>query len=340
MDHRMATLCFEILLLFITLHTAHTGMKMQVPKRLQSWNVDYPKYQPINYSWPCETLTNCDSENRFSLKFNVMDGPIDRRRAKGRCGRKKIELKNGYPLNPEGRTGVRGRGAEKDKHVECLTRKNDGSGSAHIFSVWFDNFTEGFRKIEVLEDGKNLLLRRNVSSKKVEKVLNRLQKYSFQLFSGNAPFHGNTDNAWLETHAYAVFCTKSSIFCEQGINYDKYGWKMVRQNETTVIGRSLLVSLNASTEGRNESNYEVFSCKPKGTKGIIQTAIGAFLLPPSLLATGFTSYLLAGLGVIPSVLPFLGLGLATAVVFLVTACVLLGVGLTKVRDNNKLSKYI
>ncbi|KFD54620.1 hypothetical protein M513_04565 [Trichuris suis] len=240
-----------------------------------------------------------------------MDGPIDRRRAKGRCGRKKIELKNGYPLNPEGRTGV-----------------------------WFDNFTEGFRKIEVLEDGMILLLRRNVSSKKVEKVLNRLQKYSFQLFSGNAPFHGNTDNAWLETHAYAVFCTKSSIFCEQGINYDKYGWKIVRQNETRVIGRSLLVSLNASTEGRNESNYEVFSCKPKGTKGMVQTALGAILFPPSLFATGFTSYFMAALGVIPSVLPLLGLGLATAVLFLVTACVLLGVGLTKVRDNNKLSKFI
>ncbi|KFD69229.1 hypothetical protein M514_18598 [Trichuris suis] len=86
-----------------------------------------------------------------------MDGPIDRRRAKGRCGRKKIELKNGYPLNPEGRTGV-----------------------------WFDNFTEGFRKIEVLEDGMILLLRRNVSSKKVEKVLNRLQKYSFQITLGTA----------------------------------------------------------------------------------------------------------------------------------------------------------
>ncbi|XP_054168495.1 ADP-ribose pyrophosphatase, mitochondrial-like [Oppia nitens] len=76
----------------------------RVPKDKTCWSVDWPQYAPTAYeidltdkSWADPSIGNAS----FQPKWNQMDGRIDRR-----SHQNIYVIKDGFPLNPLGRTGV------------------------------------------------------------------------------------------------------------------------------------------------------------------------------------------------------------------------------------------
>lgn len=83
--------------------------RLTVPDELVSWDREWLDYNPPNYTskgvfnkpWADPDLTDLD----FKPKWNEQDGPVNRVSYTS-C----YKIENGYPLNPIGRTGLRGRG--------------------------------------------------------------------------------------------------------------------------------------------------------------------------------------------------------------------------------------
>ncbi|KAG8544648.1 hypothetical protein GDO81_022125 [Engystomops pustulosus] len=81
-----------------------------VPQDKVSWSVDWPEYQPVEYTAPSVLAQPpwADPPHRregFDPKYNALDGPVQRTSHQGT-----YEVIDGSPRNPSGRTGVIGRG--------------------------------------------------------------------------------------------------------------------------------------------------------------------------------------------------------------------------------------
>lgn len=83
--------------------------RFEVPKHAVPWHVPFPKYQPPEFTsqhLPSEPYADPDIHNpSFKPKWNSVDGPTDRTSYE-----QSYRILNGYPLNPRGRTGIKGRG--------------------------------------------------------------------------------------------------------------------------------------------------------------------------------------------------------------------------------------
>lgn len=80
--------------------------RFPVPEDKIDWKTDFHGYNPVHYESP--TLQGkpwADPTSSQGLKFNSLDGKQDRRSHSGH-----YELFEGYPRNPYGRTGIKGRG--------------------------------------------------------------------------------------------------------------------------------------------------------------------------------------------------------------------------------------
>ncbi|CAG0907534.1 unnamed protein product, partial [Cyprideis torosa] len=87
-------------------------VRLEIPDDRVSWSVPWPDYNPPFYT-DASLLASLSPGSpdpeiggpiaRFA--FNVVDGAIDRRSLMGR-----YTVEDGYPINPMGRTGLRGRG--------------------------------------------------------------------------------------------------------------------------------------------------------------------------------------------------------------------------------------
>ena len=81
-----------------------------VPEEFVYWSVCYPDYLPLAYTAPhingnvWADLEICD--NNFMPQWNALDGNINRVSYHGNY---QVDA-GGFPLNPFGRTGVKGRG--------------------------------------------------------------------------------------------------------------------------------------------------------------------------------------------------------------------------------------
>ncbi|XP_033827748.1 ADP-ribose pyrophosphatase, mitochondrial [Periophthalmus magnuspinnatus] len=79
-----------------------------VPDDKVEWSQNWPEYSPVSHTDPAVTKKPkwADPEiGKFSVKFNALDGEVDRTSFEGN-----YRVENGKPLNPRGRTGVTGRG--------------------------------------------------------------------------------------------------------------------------------------------------------------------------------------------------------------------------------------
>lgn len=77
-----------------------------IPDGLIDWATSYPSYNPPYYE--AAVLSGkpwADPKQSNDLRFNSLDGKVDRRSHAG-----EYEIVDSYPLNPYGRTGVKGRG--------------------------------------------------------------------------------------------------------------------------------------------------------------------------------------------------------------------------------------
>lgn len=79
-----------------------------VPDDLIDWATEYPAYDPPYYDSPVlegKVWADPKLDAAFRPKFNDIDNNVDRRSHVGQ-----YQVMDGYPLNPYGRTGLRGRG--------------------------------------------------------------------------------------------------------------------------------------------------------------------------------------------------------------------------------------
>uniref|UniRef100_A0AC35GPH1 Nudix hydrolase domain-containing protein n=1 Tax=Panagrolaimus sp. PS1159 TaxID=55785 RepID=A0AC35GPH1_9BILA len=87
-------------------YTKSEVFRFTVPDEKVPWNVQWDEYKPAEYnSEKIKGKEWADPEAVKGLKFNQIDGKLNR---KSHMGDYKLD-ESGAPLNPEGRTGLRGR---------------------------------------------------------------------------------------------------------------------------------------------------------------------------------------------------------------------------------------
>lgn len=199
--------------------------KICVPDDKVLWEVSFPEYNPVSYNAP-RRHDECDADiGSVEFHFNALDNGINRK-----SSTKPYSLDDmGYPLNPIGRTGIKGRGRlprwGPNHAADCLVTKwkrtSEGSVALHLSSgkpilqfisirrrdsgVWAipggkvnpgesidDTFLREFHE-EAL-DGVNL--------QENHKVLSTMKAFfasGVTLYCGYVDDPRNTDNAWMET---------------------------------------------------------------------------------------------------------------------------------------------
>ena len=83
--------------------------RAHVPADKISWSINWPEYQPIEYTSE-SVLNNPNADNNLfapQMEFNIVDEvhKIDR------SSLEKYDVVKGLPVNPNGRTGITGRGS-------------------------------------------------------------------------------------------------------------------------------------------------------------------------------------------------------------------------------------
>ncbi|XP_072921464.1 ADP-ribose pyrophosphatase, mitochondrial-like isoform X3 [Hemitrygon akajei] len=158
-----------------------------VPDNKVGWDVPWTDYDPVDYTaslllkqppWADPPYRN-ERELIKLLKFNHLDGDVDRRSYTG-----KYEVINGFPRNPCGRTGLKGRG--------LLGRWGPNHAADPIVTRW--------KK----EGGKTVI--HNCSGKPILQFVAICRRDNKEwaipgVYKGYVDDPRNTDNAWMETVA-------------------------------------------------------------------------------------------------------------------------------------------
>ncbi|KAK9888262.1 hypothetical protein WA026_000525 [Henosepilachna vigintioctopunctata] len=194
------------------------------------WNVnisyDPPEYEsPVlkNKAWADPYIEDA----KFTPKFNSLDGNINRKSYMGN-----YLINNGRPLNPEGRTGLKGRGilgkwGPNHAADPIVTRWKiiEGKKQTHPISKlpilefcgiqrrdcnqWAipggmvdpgENVSETLKR-EFLEEAFNSLEANQGEMEKNEKLICEFFKHGCEIYRGYVDDPRNTDNAWMETIA-------------------------------------------------------------------------------------------------------------------------------------------
>ncbi|XP_067142573.1 ADP-ribose pyrophosphatase, mitochondrial isoform X1 [Centruroides vittatus] len=206
--------------------------RFPVPDDKVSWEVHWPDYKPTEYTisglsskpWADPEIGN----SNFKPKWNELDGNVNRRSYV-----KKYEIFENYPLNPIGRTGLRGRGClgrwgpnhAADPIVTRWKRENKDiihhkttkrpilqfvSIQRHDCGEWAipggmidpGEFVSATLKREFCEEALNSLCLTQSDKQKLEEKLEDFFKKGKEIYKGYVDDPRNTDNAWMETVAY------------------------------------------------------------------------------------------------------------------------------------------
>ncbi|XP_035953132.1 transient receptor potential cation channel subfamily M member 2 isoform X1 [Halichoerus grypus] len=194
--------------------------RFPVPNEKVPWETEFLIYDPPFYTDDRKDKGLVDPvgnalEALAGISYNAVDGPIDRRSFHGLYA-----VQDGLPLNPMGRTGLRGRGS-----LRCL-------GPNHtlqpVITRWRRNQDGAVCRKSVKKMLEVLVVKPPLSEswalpggsrepgeilpRKLKQVLRREFWYSFQnlLIQGTEVYKGyvddprNTDNAWIETVAISI----------------------------------------------------------------------------------------------------------------------------------------
>ncbi|TMS35606.1 hypothetical protein L596_002972 [Steinernema carpocapsae] len=150
--------------------------RVNVPDDKVRWSATWPEYSPPDYtSKDAKNKSWADGDDLAEIKFNEVDGDVDRRSHKGA-----YEIgTHGRPLNPEGRCGLMGRG--------LLGRW----GPNHAADPIVSRFHKGQLQFIAIQRGDI----GNVNALQ----LADLWTSGKELFKGYVDDPRNTDNAWMET---------------------------------------------------------------------------------------------------------------------------------------------
>ncbi|KRX20317.1 Mitochondrial-processing peptidase subunit alpha [Trichinella nelsoni] len=126
-------------LLYKKYYPGTTIERLYVPESETRWKVKSENYFPSDYT-ACPQNWKCDPDDPNGIKFNEIDDELDRRT----FVRKKYKIgPDGRPLNPKGKTGIRGRGtlAYWGPNHAMMTIISRGKGNNKEYYVMRSNRT-------------------------------------------------------------------------------------------------------------------------------------------------------------------------------------------------------
>uniref|UniRef100_A0A0K0FY10 Putative nudix hydrolase 6 (inferred by orthology to a C. elegans protein) n=1 Tax=Strongyloides venezuelensis TaxID=75913 RepID=A0A0K0FY10_STRVS len=193
--------------------------RIEVPENLSKWSDRWDEYNPPDYTSVEATYKNWSDDkelNDTNYKWNEIDGKINR---KSFMGHYQIS-KDNRPLNPIGRTGLRGRG--------ILGRWGPNHAADPIVTRILDNkmqFVAIKRKDTgewalpggMVDEGENVptTLQREFTEEVLDSIPSRYVEELFNngihLYSGYVDDHRNTDNSWMETSVHLFHDTKNLL---------------------------------------------------------------------------------------------------------------------------------
>ncbi|XP_076197969.1 transient receptor potential cation channel subfamily M member 2 isoform X2 [Aptenodytes patagonicus] len=198
---------------------SHT-LRFPVPDEKVPWEVDFPLYDPPAYSADHKDMAVQDPfspslESLLKINYNTMDGLINRQSFHGLYA-----VQDGLPLNPMGRTGLRGRG-----RLHCFgpnhalhpivtrwRRNLDGSIIRKNLKKMLEVLVAQYPLSDVwalpggsLEPGEMLPLKLKwILRREFWPQFQNLLKQGTEIHKGYLDDPRNTDNAWVETVAINV----------------------------------------------------------------------------------------------------------------------------------------
>ncbi|KAG8135858.1 hypothetical protein E2320_008837 [Naja naja] len=202
------------------LYPKSTAIRFPVPDEKVPWETEFDIYNPPFYSSETQeditpNFLRDNLENLSRINFNSLDGEINRQSFHGT-----YTVEGGLPLNPMGRTGLRGQGILRffgPNHalhpVVTRWRRNvDGSIYRKNLKKMLEVLVVNFPFLDnwallggSLEPGEAL-------PQKIKQVLRRefwpqfqkLLNQGTEIYKGYVDDPRNTDNAWIETVAISV----------------------------------------------------------------------------------------------------------------------------------------
>lgn len=204
--------------------------KTEVSDANVPWNVKYEAYKPVEYTAPSVVAkpvwadADVKDDEYKKIKFNEVDGKTNRVSFMG-----KYKLENGIPQNPQGRTGMTGRGLlgkwgpnhaadpivtrwKRDKENKIVTIDNKRvlefvsilRGDTKQLAIpggMVDN-DEQISQTLKREFGEEALNSLELDEKQQTKeAIEKLFKSGDIIYKGYVDDPRNTDNAWMETVA-------------------------------------------------------------------------------------------------------------------------------------------
>ncbi|KAF3420041.1 hypothetical protein E2986_05131 [Frieseomelitta varia] len=225
--------------------------RFEVPENKVAWYIEYSEYKPIEYTAPnIKRKPWADpeiGEISFKPNWNTIDAYVNLLPT-GNVNRKSFTSdyvinKNGYPLNPIGRTGIIGRGllgrwgpnhaadpivtrwkqditsvAEVNKDTKkpilqfvAIQRQDSGEWAIPGGMVDPGETISATLKREFMEEAMNSLKKNKTEREKLEKSMRKFFERGEEIYKGYVDDPRNTDNAWMETVALNFHDQNNSV---------------------------------------------------------------------------------------------------------------------------------
>lgn len=246
-----------------------------VSEKKQPWNEQVSDYKPGYYSEPCLKASDCDPEigtEGFNPQFNVVDGDVDRRRPPSAIfKRPKIyNVEDGYPINPVGRTGLRGRGSLRrwgpnflvvymiergNEPVEYAIQETNITATSPLpsFPECFMDYPSRDVMSPEIKKALRDVLSSKYNSKYVDHFMERGLRHKYDFWSGYYASQKNTDNAWIELVVYQFADPKYEIFgmadFTPGNNDLHLTWKVINPKKLRILMKQMLFQSKSSFIG-------------------------------------------------------------------------------------------
>uniref|UniRef100_A0A5S6QK53 ADP-ribose pyrophosphatase, mitochondrial n=1 Tax=Trichuris muris TaxID=70415 RepID=A0A5S6QK53_TRIMR len=247
----------------------------------KNWTTDFPGYSPTPWNAPC-LAKSCDPQiqsipkNEFNKRSSNM--PVDRKRVRCCCTDHYYTVKDGYPLNPSGRTGLSGRGLfprwGPNHYVKLLFVKQEKvgkeveqfllslNGTENLDNAYFEGFVDKpkqeFFPVDLREAIRHDLLTHFKDEEKVAKIMKKAFKRSVRVMGGSLPSHMNTDHAWVEGQVHMVPCEKNEEICKYGLTtvQTKQGYKWFFWDRKSTMKKTRLVAKTLPADD-DDTKYEL-----------------------------------------------------------------------------------
>jgi len=232
-------------------YTGNLSTRTPVPDDKICWSYTYPSYKPVEFTAPSvlKQPVWADHPNPKTIK-NFNQGP----RVSHQPQKYKIDI-DGFPQNPIGRTGIKGRGllgkwgpnhaadplvtrwkSRNQKVLEfiAIQRKDTGEWAIPGGMVDAGDSVSATLKKEFLEEAQNMLAinpnseKAKETQRKTDQLFNNPTK---ELYKGYVDDPRNTDNAWMETCCYLFHdedgSLTSDLDLEAGDDAGKVKWMAI-----------------------------------------------------------------------------------------------------------------